>query len=85
MQSKAKTAASCFVSERGLMVKRAGDGYLMRVRIPLFRLKRGQNLCVETVYKQVLHKATLLMPHRQMVKAQDFDSCITGSNPVGAV
>ena len=25
------------------------------------------------------------MPHRQTVKAQDFDSCITGSNPVGAV
>ena len=25
------------------------------------------------------------LPYRQKVKAQDFDSCITGSNPVGAV
>lgn len=25
------------------------------------------------------------MPHRQMVKAQDFDSCIDGSSPSGAV
>lgn len=26
-----------------------------------------------------------LLPYRQMAKAQDFDSCIGGSNPSGAV